>query len=57
MRALRERAARVVWLNPLAGDARYRPETEAMRAALPFVDHFGAAHNLESLESLLRFVR
>ncbi len=56
MRALRERAARIVWLNPLAGDTRYRPETEGMRAALPFVDHFGAAHNLESLESLLRFV-
>lgn len=57
MRALRERAARVVWLNPLAGDPRYRPETEGMRAALPFVDHFGPGHNLESLETLLRFVR
>jgi uncharacterized protein with von Willebrand factor type A (vWA) domain len=57
MRALRERAARIVWLNPLLGDACYRPETEGMCAALPFVDHFGPAHNLESLEALLRFVR
>ena len=56
MCALRERAERIVWLNPLAGDPRYRPEAEGMRAALPFVDHFGAAHNLESLETLLRHV-
>jgi uncharacterized protein len=57
MRALRERAARIVWLNPLLGDPRYRPEAEGMRAALPYVDHFGPAHNLESLETLLRVVR
>jgi uncharacterized protein with von Willebrand factor type A (vWA) domain len=54
MRALRERAGRVVWLNPLLGDPRYRPEAEGMRAALPYVDHFGAAHNFESLAGLLR---
>jgi uncharacterized protein with von Willebrand factor type A (vWA) domain len=58
MRRLGERAARLAWLNPLAGDARYRPETDCMRAALPFVDHFGAAHNFAALEeSLLRLVR
>jgi hypothetical protein len=56
MRSLHERAARIVWLNPLLGDPRYRPETDAMRAAIPFVDHFAAAHNLESLENLIRFV-
>lgn len=54
MRALRERAGRIVWLNPLLGDARYRPDAEGMRAALPYVDHFGAAHNYESLAGLLR---
>ncbi len=57
MRELRERAGRVLWLNPLAGDARYEPQTEAMRAALPYIDYFGAAHNLESLERLIRVVR
>ncbi len=54
MRALRERAAKIIWLNPLMGDPRYRPETDAMLAAIPFVDHFAPAHNLESLEGLLR---
>lgn len=57
MRALRERAARILWLNPLLGDPRYRPETEGMRAAMPYVDHFGPAHNLEALETLLGVVR
>jgi uncharacterized protein with von Willebrand factor type A (vWA) domain len=54
MRSLRERARRVVWLNPLLGDPRYRPEAEGMRAALPYVDHFGAAHDFESLAGLIR---
>lgn len=54
MRALRERAGRIAWLNPLLGDARYRPDAEGMRAALPYVDHFGAAHNFEALAGLIR---
>jgi len=54
MRELRGRAGKIVWLNPLVGDARYRPECAGMRAALPFVDHFGPAHDLASLQGLLR---
>ena len=56
MRALRDRARTIVWLNPLAGEARYEPTAAGMRAALPYVDHFGPANNLESLERLLRFL-
>jgi uncharacterized protein len=52
-RALRRRAHKVIWLNPLLGDARYRPEARGMRAALPFVDVFAAAHDLASLERLI----
>ncbi len=53
MRAIRERARKVIWLNPLLGDSRYRPEARGMKAALPFVEHFVPAHDLESLERLL----
>jgi hypothetical protein len=53
MRRIHERARRVVWLNPLAGDARYEPAARGMRAALPYVDRFFSAHNLESLERVL----
>jgi uncharacterized protein with von Willebrand factor type A (vWA) domain len=53
MRALRARARRIVWLNPLAGDRRYEPKARAMAAALPYIDRLLPAHNLESLERLL----
>jgi hypothetical protein len=50
---IRRRARKVIWLNPLLGDARYEPAALGMRTALPWVDHFASAHNLESLERLL----
>ena len=53
MRDIGEKARKVIWLNPLLGDPRYRPEARGMQAALPFVAHFVPAHNLESLERLL----
>ena len=53
MRAIHGRARRLIWLNPLLGDPRYRPLARGMEAALPFVDHFASAHNLESLERLV----
>ncbi len=56
MRAIRGRARRVLWLNPLAGDRRYEPTARAMAAALPWVDRLLPAHNLESLERLLPFL-
>ncbi|MYG80459.1 MAG: VWA domain-containing protein [Gemmatimonadetes bacterium] len=49
---IRRRARRVIWLNPLMGDPRYRPEARGMKAALPHVDLLVPAHNVESLESL-----
>ena len=53
MRAIRAQARRVLWLNPLAGDARYEPAARAMQLAMPFVDRLVPAHNLESLEEML----
>jgi uncharacterized protein with von Willebrand factor type A (vWA) domain len=51
---LRERAGRIVWLNPLLGSPTYRPETRGMAAALPHLDVFAAVHNLASLRALAR---
>ncbi len=56
MRAIRSRARRVIWLNPLLGDPRYEPTARGMEAAMPFVDVLAPAHNLESLERLLPLV-
>lgn len=56
MRAIRARARTVIWLNPLMGDARYRPLARGMEAALPFVDHLAPAHNLQAFERFLALV-
>jgi uncharacterized protein with von Willebrand factor type A (vWA) domain len=50
--ALRRRARRVVWLNPVLGREGYRPVARGMAAALPHVDLFAPAHNLASLAAL-----
>ncbi|MCA1646053.1 MAG: VWA domain-containing protein [Chloroflexi bacterium] len=54
MERIERRAARVIWLNPLLGDAGYRPIARTMRAALAHVTLFASAHNLESLQALGR---
>ena len=51
--ALRRRVRKVIWLNPLMGDARYQPLARGMQAALPFVDHFSSVHDAQSLERLI----
>jgi uncharacterized protein with von Willebrand factor type A (vWA) domain len=56
MRSLRERTKTILWLNPLAGDARYVPTAAGMAAALPFVGHFGPANDLASLAALMRIL-
>jgi uncharacterized protein len=52
MRRLRQRCRRVIWLNPLIGWRDYSPRARGMQAALPYVDLFAPAHNLESLAAL-----
>jgi uncharacterized protein len=52
MRRLRRRCRRIVWLNPLIGWRDYSPRARGMQAALPYIDLFAPAHNLESLAAL-----
>jgi uncharacterized protein with von Willebrand factor type A (vWA) domain len=49
---IKRRAGRLIWLNPLLGNAAYEPLTRGMAAALPLLDHFAAAHNLAALREL-----
>src|SRR5712692_9864193 len=39
----------LIWLNPLLGSPDYRPLTIGMKTALPYIDNFLPAHNLDSL--------
>jgi uncharacterized protein with von Willebrand factor type A (vWA) domain len=52
MRYLQHRCHRLIWLNPLSGQATYQPRVEGMAAALPYVDDFLPIHNLQSLSEL-----
>jgi uncharacterized protein len=52
MRRLRRRCRRIIWLNPLIGWRDYSPQARGMQAALPYVDLFAPAHNLQSLAAL-----
>ena len=53
MRFLNKQARNVIWLNPLKGSSGYEPTTRGMLAALPFIDIFASAHNLNSLRKLV----
>jgi uncharacterized protein len=52
MRRLRRRCRKIIWLNPLIGWRDYSPQARGMQAALPHIDLFAPAHNLQSLAAL-----
>lgn len=57
MARLRQRAQTVLWLNPLLGTPGYKPLTQGMQCALPYLDHFLPAHDLHSLAQLAGTLR
>lgn len=57
MQQLHRRVHQLLWLNPLLGDAAYQPLCQGIQTALPFIDHFLPAHNLESFAKLIRHLR
>ena len=54
---IKRRAGRLFWLNPLLGNPAYQPLTRGMAAALPLLDRFAPAHNLQSLRDLATHLR
>ncbi|MXV75952.1 VWA domain-containing protein [Candidatus Poribacteria bacterium] len=54
MEMLHRHAYRLIWLNPLLGSDGYQPICRGIRTALPYVDYFLPAHNLESLAQLTK---
>ncbi|MBE3558551.1 MAG: VWA domain-containing protein [Ktedonobacteraceae bacterium] len=52
MDRLQHSCHRLIWLNPLLGSPDYRPLTIGMKTALPYIDDFLPAHNLDSLFDL-----
>ena len=56
MRFIHKKSHRVIWLNPLAGNPNYKPETQAMKVCLPYIDVFTSAHNLDSLKAVSKYL-
>ncbi|CAB1065780.1 diguanylate cyclase/phosphodiesterase (GGDEF & EAL domains) with PAS/PAC sensor(s) [Olavius sp. associated proteobacterium Delta 1] len=56
MAALKRKAHKIIWLNPLLATSDYQPICQGMRTALPYVDYFlpmGALHDLRRLNRTL----
>ncbi len=47
---------RVIWLNPLAARADYRPATRGMQAVLPHIDHLLPAASVVDLRDVVRLL-
>jgi len=56
MKKVSRRAKKVIWLNPLKGMKDYQPIARGMSTALPLVDVFNSAHNLDSILELERYL-
>jgi uncharacterized protein with von Willebrand factor type A (vWA) domain len=54
MKALRRRVRTVVWINPMYGAQTFTVRASGMRAAIPYVDHFLPAFNVQSLRLLVK---
>ena len=56
MARLQRSCHRLIWLNPLLGSPDYQPLAQGIQAALPYIDDFLPAHNLNSLDSLAGYL-
>lgn len=52
MARLSRQAYRVIWVNPLMGDPRFRPLTRGLLVSLPHIDSMVAGHNLAALDQM-----
>jgi uncharacterized protein with von Willebrand factor type A (vWA) domain len=57
LRRIKSKIKQLIWLNPLLGLPGYEPVTRGMSSALPYIDVFAPAHNLESLLHLERHLK
>ena len=57
MKKIQRKSLKVLWLNPLAGLASWKPEVQGMKAALPYVDALLPFHNIDSLKDVIKSIR
>ena len=54
MRRIKKSSRKVYWLNPLMGNADFKPEAQGLQKAMPFIHKMLPVHNLESLLAVLK---
>ena len=54
MKQIKKKSKKIIWLNPLAGNPNFKPDTLGMKTCMPYIDIFGSAHNVESLKEVAR---
>ena len=54
---MRLRVRNLIWLNPLAGTEDFQPLARGLQAAMPYVDHFVPASDVEHLKRLPSLLR
>ncbi len=57
MKFIHKKSDRVIWINPLAGNPGYQPTTKGMATAMPYIDVFTSAHNLDSLRKVVKHLK
>ncbi len=57
LRRIQRRVRSVVWLNPLLGTRDFQPLARGLQAAVPYVDHFVPAADVEHLKRLPALLR
>jgi uncharacterized protein with von Willebrand factor type A (vWA) domain len=53
---LREKASKVLWLNPLLGRSNYSPNDGVIAAVLPMLDLLAPAHSVASLNEVVSYL-
>lgn len=56
MQLIHQKARKVIWLNPLAGNPNFEPTVQGMSVSMPFIDIFASVHNVESLRKIGKFI-
>ncbi|MEL6538463.1 MAG: VWA domain-containing protein, partial [Bacteroidota bacterium] len=57
MKALHKRAGKVIWINPLAKNAKEVPEVAGLQTAWPYIDLYAPAHDVEGLREVVTRLR
>lgn len=52
MKYIKRRVKKLIWLNPQAGKPGFKPQVQGMVTALPYIDIFHGAHDVESFGDL-----